>query len=117
MNFNWKYFLVIALSFLIGLYGLFLIKNAYYKNLAVFTILSEINFLKEMPFLLSKEKLNKLPIAHENLILKYNKDLLLTAKVSDFNNINSIYDIKFILNYKEKEILNLSCLIDTRIRK
>ncbi len=117
MNLDWKHFLVIAISFLIGIYGVFLTKNAYYKKLGTIAILSEINFLKEMPFLLSKEKLNILPIGHENLILKNNKDFSLKTEVLYFNNKNSIYDIKFILNYKEKEILNLYCLIDARIRK
>ncbi len=117
MNLNWKYFFLLFLSFLISFLGLYLLNNAYYKKLGTISVISEINFLKEMPFLLNKQKINTLPIGHENLILKNNPLFNLKASVKDFNNKSSIYDVDFILNYQGKELLKFSCLIDARLRK
>lgn len=117
MKLDGRYFFLLFLSFLIGIYGLYLINTAYYKKLAVISTISEINFLKEMPFLLDKNKSSKLPLGHENLILENNDNLTLSVFTEIFDNRDSIYDALFILKYKEKELLKLYCLFDARLRK
>lgn len=117
MKLSFKFLLITLLSLILGIYGYELSQNAYYKKLGIIAIKSEINFLKSMPYILKINKENKLPVAHENVLLKNNPELNLIASVDYYNNSTSILNVVFHLYRKNKKILETTCLIDTRMRK
>jgi hypothetical protein len=107
--------LILLLSMPLLIAGLFLTVNACYKLHAAEAAAEQMEFLKNLPYVINSGERLKLPVFSENTILSQNPVLNGYAECGYYENTVSVRRIKIRVNYLF-DSTEFTCLIDARSR-
>jgi len=107
-------FLIISCLLLVS--GVFMTIDAHYKRLSILSVSNQIEFLRVLPYSISPGETKKMPIYHDDILLKENVFLNGTVKADYYNSVISIRDAEITVKRGVFPRVKIRTLLDARSR-